>query len=184
MGVWVRVPIEYAFSASHGSLQKRETPRACWISLWRDPDSNRGHHDFQSCDRSSRTALKSLERVRSCAYQPNAKHPQLAVFYRRSGDEGRLISQSPQPPSNLRTRRSLLGTRGGRPARTGDHHGCDAGAHPHGRSPPHTWRYGRSGSASCHSRRFCSRPAIRQAWRFQTRGDSSSRTPSVPVGSA
>jgi hypothetical protein len=28
---------------------------------WRDPDSNRGHHDFQSCGGNSRTVLKSLE---------------------------------------------------------------------------------------------------------------------------
>jgi hypothetical protein len=39
---------------------KTRNPATCGIRRWRDPDSNRGHHDFQSWDQTSLTGPKSL----------------------------------------------------------------------------------------------------------------------------
>jgi hypothetical protein len=35
--------------ASHLRLENQVAMRVCGVLRWRDPDSNRGHHDFQSC---------------------------------------------------------------------------------------------------------------------------------------
>jgi hypothetical protein len=42
---------------------REETKTAYWqaVPKWRDPDSNRGHHDFQSCGHNSRTGSTSLQ---------------------------------------------------------------------------------------------------------------------------
>ena len=42
-------PIRYPIATLDEPVQKAENPEAMRVSEWRDPDSNRGHHDFQSC---------------------------------------------------------------------------------------------------------------------------------------
>jgi hypothetical protein len=61
---------------------------------WRDPDSNRGHHDFQSCDLQPRTQAKTLQasRLRRSRETPQkTANPLLLVD---SGDGWRSVSQS------------------------------------------------------------------------------------------
>jgi hypothetical protein len=41
--------IERQFSSAPALTRKRIIDYSCGFSPWRDPDSNRGHHDFQSC---------------------------------------------------------------------------------------------------------------------------------------
>jgi hypothetical protein len=50
-------PIEVELTSS----KKKKILLECGISQWRDPDSNRGHHDFQSWAGISLTTLKSLQ---------------------------------------------------------------------------------------------------------------------------
>jgi hypothetical protein len=52
---------------------------------WRDPDSNRGHHDFQSCHRQPRTVSQSLETMGSWPVDPATGTSQFAVFCRQFG---------------------------------------------------------------------------------------------------
>jgi hypothetical protein len=59
IGYWY--PIEYPNTRLPSPLQKQENPDAIGVFEWRDPDSNRGHHDFQSCGGKHRTTAKSLE---------------------------------------------------------------------------------------------------------------------------
>jgi hypothetical protein len=44
-----RVPDQVPNARPTSTLRKLENPGDIWVSEWRDPDSNRGHHDFQSC---------------------------------------------------------------------------------------------------------------------------------------
>jgi hypothetical protein len=56
-------PIAYPIDAVREPRRKEENPDAIGVSEWRDPDSNRGHHDFQDSARtfqdSARTCLTS-----------------------------------------------------------------------------------------------------------------------------
>ena len=52
---------------------------------WRDPDSNRGHHDFQSCGRNSRTAANCLQICRSLLGIPSDEQSHIPSFCRRFG---------------------------------------------------------------------------------------------------
>jgi hypothetical protein len=45
-----RVPDRVPDGHTTASALERKTPTPSGFSQWRDPDSNRGHHDFQLCD--------------------------------------------------------------------------------------------------------------------------------------
>jgi hypothetical protein len=47
--------------ASHLMEGMSSDRNPAWRARWRDPDSNRGHHDFQSCGGNSRTLPECLE---------------------------------------------------------------------------------------------------------------------------
>jgi hypothetical protein len=65
--------------------KKQKGPDSRAFSLWRDPDSNRGHHDFQSCGAGSRTTAKSLQNPGIERRAQSARSPQIPVFFRRFG---------------------------------------------------------------------------------------------------
>jgi len=49
-------PIGYPIDAIRGSLRKEENPDTIGVFEWRDPGSNRGHHDFQDSAQESLTS--------------------------------------------------------------------------------------------------------------------------------
>jgi hypothetical protein len=56
-----RVPNRVPVDRLAGAVREAVNPATMRVSEWRDPDSNRGHHDFQSWSRISLTAAKLLE---------------------------------------------------------------------------------------------------------------------------
>jgi hypothetical protein len=63
----------------------RKPPASRRFLGWRDPDSNRGHHDFQPCGRRSRTPLNCLQ-IRRCAHAARAAgKSQIPFFPHRLG---------------------------------------------------------------------------------------------------
>src|SRR5215217_7164861 len=58
-----RVPNRVPVDRLAGAVREAVNPATMRVSEWRDPDSNRGHHDFQSWPGTSLTATKSLQRA-------------------------------------------------------------------------------------------------------------------------
>ena len=72
-----------AGSGTPAPTRKREIPQPCGIRRWRDPDSHRGHHDFQSCflDARIRRICREMAGVRRCFFVPS--FPGLCVRFPR-----------------------------------------------------------------------------------------------------
>ena len=87
-----RVPAAPARPPFHPQVENLTPMRDCGPSKWRDPDSNRGHHDFQSCGPKARISRKLLQKGRRVR-GPRCRHTRkFASFPSDSGDGWRLVS--------------------------------------------------------------------------------------------
>ena len=73
------------FASPRGPSKKRKLRVCSYIRKWRDPDSNRGHHDFQVCGRGSRTAAICLQTSQTAFALRSATCSQIPFVSRKFG---------------------------------------------------------------------------------------------------
>jgi hypothetical protein len=75
-------PIQYPIGRLAAHAPKPENPDAIGVFEWRDPDSNRGHHDFQGF------VVERFPRAKACKSEVSDRTPSGAMALDPAGSAG------------------------------------------------------------------------------------------------